>query len=94
MNRELVNFFLVHLKVERRLSIHTVTAYENDLKQFLAFIGSEVNITEIKSDLIRSWLIQLSDDTIQNRSINRKLATLRTFFKFSLPIHTMKCSNF
>ncbi len=84
MNRELVNFFLVHLKVERRLSIHTVTAYENDLKQFLAFIGSEVDITEIKSDLIRSWLIQLSDDTIQNRSINRKLATLRTFFKFLL----------
>ena len=84
MNRELVNFFLVHLKVDRRLSIHTVTAYENDLKQFLAFIGSEVNITEIKSDLIRSWLIQLSDDTIQNRSINRKLATLRTFFKFLL----------
>ena len=75
MNRELVNFFLVHLKVERRLSIHTVTAYENDLKQFLACIGS---------DLIRSWLIQLSDDTIQNRSINRKLATLRTFFKFLL----------
>ena len=84
MNRELVNFFLVHLKVERRLSIHTVTAYENDLNQFLAFIGLETNITEIKSDLIRGWLIQLSDDAIQNRSINRKLATLRTFFKFLL----------
>ena len=81
MNRELVNFFLVHLKVERRLSIHTVTAYENDLHQFLAFIGLEADITEIKSDTIRKWLIQLSDDT-QNRSINRKLATLRTFFKF------------
>ena len=84
MNRELVNFFLVHLKVERRLSIHTVTAYENDLNQFLTFIGLETNITEIKSDLIRGWLIQLSDDAIQNRSINRKLATLRTFFKFLL----------
>jgi integrase/recombinase XerC len=74
----------VHLKVERRLSIHTVTAYENDLLQFLAFIGLEANITEIKSDAIRGWLIQLSDDAIQNRSINRKLATLRTFFKFLL----------
>ena len=84
MNRELVNFFLLHLKVERRLSIHTVTAYENDLKQFLAFIGLETDISEIKSDIIRGWLIQLSDDTIQNRSINRKLATLRTFFKFLL----------
>ena len=83
MNRELVNFFLVHLKAERRLSIHTLTAYENDLHQFLAFIGLEADITEIKSDTIRKWLIQLSDDT-QNRSINRKLATLRTFFKFLL----------
>lgn len=84
MNRELVNFFLVHLEVERRLSPHTITAYSQDLLQFLAFIGSEADLREIKSDLIRSWLIQLSDDTIQNRSINRKLATLRTFFKFLL----------
>jgi integrase/recombinase XerC len=83
MNRELVNFFLVHLRVERRLSNHTVTAYENDLKQFLAFIGLETDITKINSDLIRGWLIHLSDNT-QNRSINRKLATLRTFFKFLL----------
>lgn len=83
MNRELVNSFLVHLRVERRLSNHTVTAYENDLKQFLAFIGLETDITKINSDLIRGWLIHLSDNT-QNRSINRKLATLRTFFKFLL----------
>lgn len=84
MNRMLVNFFLLHLEVERRLSPHTVRAYSNDLLQFLAFIDSEADLKEIKSDLIRSWLIQLSDDTIQNRSINRKLATLRTFFKFLL----------
>lgn len=82
MNRNLVDFFLVHLEVERRLSIHTITAYSNDLSQFLSFIGQKADVRNVNSDLIRLWLIHLSDDSVQNRSINRKLATLRTFFKY------------
>ena len=81
MNRELVNFFLDHLRIERRLSGHTVSSYATDLDQFLAFIEPEM-LSQIKAQQIRNWLISLSDDSIQNRSINRKLATLRTFFKF------------
>jgi integrase/recombinase XerC len=81
MNRELVNFFLDHLRTERRLSSHTLSAYSTDLDQFLAFIEPD-SLPEIKAQQIRNWLISLSDDTVQNRSINRKLATLRTFFKF------------
>lgn len=83
MNRKLVNFFLDHLRIERRLSAHTVRSYSTDLDQFLAFIEPET-LPQIKAQHIRNWLISLSDDTIQNRSINRKLATLRTFFKFLL----------
>jgi integrase/recombinase XerC len=45
------------------------------------FIEPEM-LSQIKAQQIRNWLISLSDDSIQNRSINRKLATLRTFFKF------------
>lgn len=83
MNRALVNFFLDHLRIERRLSAHTVRSYSTDLDQFLAFIEPET-LSQIKAQHIRNWLISLSDDSIQNRSINRKLATLRTFFKFLL----------
>jgi integrase/recombinase XerC len=81
MNRELVNFFLDHLSIERRLSPHTITSYSTDLEQFIAFIEPQT-LLEVQAIDVRKWLISLSDDTIQNRSINRKLATLRTFYKY------------
>jgi integrase/recombinase XerC len=81
MNRELVNFFLDHLSIERRLSPHTITSYSTDLEQFIAFIEPR-GLLEVQAIDVRKWLISLSDDTIQNRSINRKLATLRTLYKY------------
>lgn len=83
MNRELVNFFLDHLSIERRLSSHTITSYSTDLEQFTAFIAP-TELSHVQALTIRKWLISLSDDSIQNRSINRKLATLRTFYKYLL----------
>lgn len=83
MNREVVNFFLQHLQVERRLSPLTLRSYEIDLLQFLDFLALDSNqVTQIKAQTIRLWLVELSNQGIQNRSINRKLATLRTFFKY------------
>ena len=78
MNRELVNFFLDHLSIERRLSPHTITSYSTDLEQFIAFIEPR-KLLEVQAMDVRKWLISLSDDTIQNRSINRKLATINTY---------------
>ncbi|MFM6914470.1 MAG: tyrosine-type recombinase/integrase [Aquirufa sp.] len=72
-----------HLYIERRLSSHTITSYSTDLEQFTAFIAPQ-ELTQIQALTIRKWLISLSDDSIQNRSINRKLATLRTFYKYLL----------
>ena len=83
MNRELVNFFLDHLSIERRLSSHTITSYSTDLEQFTAFINP-IELQQVQAMDVRKWLISLSDDSIQNRSINRKLATLRTFYKYLL----------
>ena len=83
MNRELVNFFLDHLSIERRLSSHTITSYSTDLEQFTAFINP-TELQQVQAMDVRKWLISLSDDSIQNRSINRKLATLRTFYKYLL----------
>jgi len=87
MNLEVVNFFLVHLTVERRLSKHTTSAYSTDLQQFCAFLEAEypdISLSHVNASIVRAWLASLANDAVQNRSINRKLASLRTLFKFML----------
>jgi integrase/recombinase XerC len=74
---------LDHLSIERRLSSHTITSYSTDLEQFTAFINP-TELQQVQAMDVRKWLISLSDDSLQNRSINRKLATLRTFYKYLL----------
>jgi integrase/recombinase XerC len=99
MNREVVNFFLQHLQVERRLSPLTLRSYQIDLTQFIDFLApQQLTTNQVKSQTIRAWLVELSNQGIQNRSINRKLATLRTFYKYLLrrgdlidnPMHTIR----
>lgn len=83
----MVSYFLQHIKYEKRLSHHTVTAYEGDLKQFSAFLLFQYEFKEPeKADfqMIRSWIVALVEEKIENRSINRKIATLRTFYNFLL----------
>jgi integrase/recombinase XerC len=87
MNQEVVNFFLVHLTVERRLSRHTISAYSTDLHQFCSFLAKKypsISLTQVNAAIVRLWLADLASDEIQNKSINRKLAVLRTLFKFML----------
>lgn len=76
--------FLKYAITEKRFSEHTVTAYEKDLRQFLEFIGieSESELTEVKSSLIRSWMVSLLENDYSALSVHRKLSTLRTFFKW------------
>jgi integrase/recombinase XerC len=83
----MVSYFLQHIKYEKRLSPHTVSAYEGDLKQFSIFLQFQYEFKEPdKADfqMIRSWIVALVDEKIENRSINRKIATLRTFYNFLL----------
>ncbi len=87
MNSDVVNFFLEHLSVERRCSPHTIISYATDLKQFSLFLEEQhqsLPLTEVSSSQIRLWLVHLSENSLENRSINRKLASLRTFYKFLL----------
>jgi integrase/recombinase XerC len=76
--------FLDYITFEKRYSNHTVIAYENDLKQFAVF--SDITILkefeQISASNIRSWIVTQIDDGLTNKSVNRKIATLRTFFKW------------
>jgi len=82
----LLEHFQSYLGSEKRYSSHTLLAYRTDLKQFIEFsqIKESKELNEVTRHLIRSWVIALNDQQIENKSINRKLATLRTFYKWLL----------
>lgn len=77
--------FIKYLKFEKRLSYHTILSYDNDLKQFESFFKTYSTNKEIKTTdkrAIRSWIVELSLKNLSPKSINRKIATLKSFFKF------------
>jgi integrase/recombinase XerC len=84
--REIVEGFLDYIQKEKRFSQHTVVAYSKDLDQFLHHITENLEITsieEIDHHDIRSWIISiLEDDKLQASSVNRKISSLRSFYKY------------
>jgi integrase/recombinase XerC len=75
--------FIRYLQFEKRFSPNTVTAYKKDLYQFSEFIISlEPNLLSISHQQVRTWIVSLMDNGIEPKSINRKISTLRSFYKF------------
>jgi integrase/recombinase XerC len=75
--------FEQYLLVEKRYSDHTLTAYCVDIDQFIQFLElGPKEIAEVRSSQIRSWVVHLFDQGLSKKSINRKLSSLRTFFKW------------
>lgn len=77
--------FIHFIQFEKRYSPNTVLSYKNDLTQFFSFITKfyEIeNIEKVNFQIIRSWIINLLEKNINTRSINRKITTLKSFFKF------------
>jgi len=77
--------FLQYLQYEKRFSHHTLIAYQNDLDQFYSFLDEMYSISserEVKHPHIRSWIVQMMQNGISSRTINRKLSSLKSFFKF------------
>jgi len=77
--------FTEYLLLEKNYSKLTVNAYENDLKDFLDFIETEYDsqsISQVNYSQIRSWIVLLVEKGLSNRSINRKVSALNTFYKF------------
>jgi integrase/recombinase XerC len=79
--------FIDYLKFEKRYSIHTVRAYSDDLGQFFGYLDSNFGETPLRSvstTFIRSWLASLKEQKITSKSINRKISSLKSFFKYQL----------
>ena len=77
--------FLRFLQYEKRFSQHTLTAYGTDLKQFFDFMGQTYQAQkpeDITHFFIRSWIVSLLDRKIDSRTVNRKISSLKTYFKF------------
>jgi integrase/recombinase XerC len=79
--------FIQYLQYEKRFSPHTILAYSTDLTQFYNYLNSNYqvnNLHDINHSLIRSWIVSLMEQKVSPRSVNRKITTLKTFYKFLL----------
>jgi len=75
--------FIQYLQFEKRFSPLTVTAYNKDLNQFLAFLTlSESELLNVTHQQVRSWMVALMDEGNEAKTINRKISSLRSFYKF------------
>ena len=77
--------FFQYLQFEKRISAHTLTAYKSDLLQFQNYLQSEYSLTNdfhVSHTIIRSWIVSLMEKGLNPRSVNRKITTLKTFYKF------------
>ncbi len=87
--------FRDYLQMEKKYSPHTVNAYLNDLGYFETFNKlqfDQENIDQVNYNQIRSWIVSLVDDNLSNVSVNRKVASLKAFYKFLLKTKQIEVS--
>ena len=79
--------FLNYLEFERRYSPLTLNAYHKDLEQFFLFLESDYDIhmeASITDQMIRSWLAHLMDKGLSSKSVNRKISSIKSYFRYLL----------
>ncbi|MFL1011291.1 tyrosine-type recombinase/integrase [Flavisericum labens] len=84
-----LNPFIDYLLLEKNYSKLTVRAYQTDIESFSEFIEAEYgtkSIQKINYQQIRSWIVQLVENGVSNRSVNRKVSALSTYYKFLLKV--------
>jgi integrase/recombinase XerC len=82
-----MDLFFNYLRSERRYSSHTLLSYQTDLGQFATYLRATYELTDIAEadhTLIRSWVVTLMQQNLDPRTVNRKIACLRSYFKFLL----------
>jgi integrase/recombinase XerC len=81
--------FIDYLKFEKRYSEHTIRSYHDDLIQFFEFIQNQfgnISLPEISSPFVRSWFASLKEQKLTAKSINRKISSLKSFFKYQMRV--------
>lgn len=89
----LVESFVKYLEFEKKYSVHTVSAYKKDLSDFEQFCKSEYassNLSKVNYSQIRSWIVVLVNSKLTNQTVNRKISSLKTFYKFLQKINEIK----
>ncbi len=79
--------FIDYLRFQKRYSDHTINSYQNDILQFSEFLSEEFQISsylEVDHQIVRSFLVQLINDNYKAQSVNRKLSSLKSFYKYLL----------
>ena len=87
--------FLNYITFQKRYSENTILSYQNDLKSFFEFMFLEYSIThinEISTSMIRTWLASLKENKISSKSINRKISSLKSFFRYQLRTRNIEVS--
>ncbi|NTS42128.1 tyrosine-type recombinase/integrase [Flavisolibacter sp. BT320] len=85
--------FIDYLKFEKRYSRHTILSYQTDLVSFFDFVVTqygETQLAQLSHSIVRSWLASLKDEGLSAKSINRKISTLKSFFKYQLKTGTIR----
>lgn len=85
MPASLLSSFLDHLQYEKKYSGHTITSYRNDLEQFLAYLTEDdaaASLQQANYQQVRGWIARLMENGIAPKSVNRKLSSLKSFYKF------------
>jgi integrase/recombinase XerC len=87
--------FQNYLQLEKKYSPHTVNAYINDVSFFENYLKDtfeQDNLHEVNYSQVRSWIVSLVDDGISNNSVNRKISSLKSFYKFLLKTKQIQAS--
>lgn len=87
--------FIQYLQFEKRYSPHTITSYRIDLDQFFAFLERQYNnpsLSAITPGFIRSWLADMRTKNMSAKSLNRKISSLKSFFKYQMKVGEIKQS--
>ena len=87
--------FIDYLRLEKNYSEHTILAYERDIEEFSAFAKANYeqdDLFAIHYSQIRSWIVELVESGVSNRTINRKIASLKAYYKFLLKVDAIKVS--
>ncbi|MEP0266242.1 tyrosine-type recombinase/integrase [Dokdonia sp.] len=87
--------FIDYLTLEKNYSKLTVQAYEGDIEEFSAFAKAnyeQEDIATVNYSQIRSWIVSLVDSGISNRTVNRKISSLKSFYKFLIKVEEIEVS--